>query len=61
VCFVNFVPKEFLRKTLNAYPTYFEEECLRPRRAKLGFTTVEADNYKLFVELLQALSRLSVD
>ncbi len=61
VCFLKFVPKEFLQETLNLYPSLFEAEYLRLSRQKLGLLTTEAEDYKLFVEILQTLAKLSID
>lgn len=61
VCFMNLIQKEKLQETLNEYPDYFQEEYLRLSRLKMGLITVEEEDYKLMVEILQVLSHLSID
>jgi serine/tyrosine/threonine adenylyltransferase len=61
VCFMKHVPKEKLQEILNEYPTHFEKEYLRLSRLKLGFMKDEEGDYKLIVEALQTLSKLSMD
>lgn len=61
VCFMNIVPQETLEKILNEYPEHFEKEYLRLSRLKMGLITEEEDDYKLLVQALQMLSKLSID
>ncbi len=61
VCFVNKVPREKLQEILNTYPDIFEKEYLRLCRRKLGLLGQDAADYKLFVDLLQTMSKLSFD
>ena len=61
VCFMGHVPKEKLQEILNQYPTHFEKYFLKLFREKLGLMEHEEDDYKLVIEGLQALSKLSVD
>lgn len=61
VCFMNEVPKEKLEKILEKYPSYFEEEYVRLSRARLGFATTEADDFKILIEAIQMLNQLSID
>lgn len=61
VCFMNIVPREKLQEILNEYPALFEAEYIRLSRMKMGFQKEEADDFKLLIEALQMLDKLSID
>lgn len=61
VCFLNEVPREELEAILNEYPALFEKEYIKAARLKLGLQEEEADDFKLFIDIMQTLSFLSID
>ena len=61
VCFMNVVPKESLEEILNSYVGTFEAEYGRLCREKLGLKVLIEEDYPLFIELLKAMSLLSID
>jgi uncharacterized protein YdiU (UPF0061 family) len=61
VCFINFLPHKKLEQILNSFPEIFESEYIRLSRIKMGFETQQPEDYKLFVDALQMLSKLSID
>ena len=61
VCFLKKVSRDKLQELLNQYPQHFEAEYLRISRLKFGLIKAEEKDYELLVELLNALSFLSID
>lgn len=61
VCFLKEVPREELEAILNEYPALFEKEYIKAARLKLGLQEEEADDFKLFIDIMQTLSFLSID
>ncbi len=61
VCFIDFVSKDFLQKTLSTYPVIFENEYIRLCRQKMGLSIEGQDDYKLFIDGIKMLDYLSID
>jgi uncharacterized protein YdiU (UPF0061 family) len=61
VCFIDFVSKDFLQKTLSNYPTVFEYEYIKLCRLKMGLSIEEGEDYKLFIDGIKMLDQLSID
>ena len=61
LCFSDHLPKESLINLLNTFSELFHSHYQKLCQRKIGLTTLESEDYNLFVSLLQTLSNLAID
>ena len=61
LCFNDHLPKESVRNLLNTFSELFHSHYQKLCQHKIGLTTLEPEDYHLFVSLLQTLSNLAID
>lgn len=61
VCFMDELPQDELQQILDIFPETFHPHFLSLGRKKLGLENPEASDQKLFLDLLQIMSKLNID
>lgn len=61
VCFLDELPQEELQEILNGYADLFQERFLDIGKRKLGLVETDGGDRKLFLDLLEVMSKLNLD